>query len=136
MRTRLFTSHYLFFLILALLVACQSSESKVAPKETDRSISTSQLINLLGDNNVTLIDVRTDEEIAAGMIPGAIHIDVNAENFSQQIQNLDKSLPVVTYCRSGGRAQRACDELSDLGFNEVYNYGGYTRWLDENKQSE
>ena len=76
-----------------------------------------------------LLDVRTPEEVAAGMIEGAQHMDFYEDNFQDQLATLDKTKPVLVYCAAGGRSGKAMDMMQKMGFNEVYNLaGGYRGW--------
>jgi phage shock protein E len=76
------------------------------------------------EQDVQVIDVRTDAEFNDGHHPAAQHIEhtkiLEGEGFGQ----LDKNKPVVLYCRSGGRAQLAKDYLESQGFTNVKNLGG------------
>ncbi len=85
------------------------------------------------DENAVILDVRTDHEVAEGMIPNARQIDIqNAPGFMQQTQELDKSKNYYVYCRSGGRSVQACMILESLGFSNTYNLlGGITDWEGE-----
>ncbi|HRP60147.1 MAG TPA: rhodanese-like domain-containing protein [Vicingus sp.] len=84
-----------------------------------------ELINQPG----TILDVRTPDEWADGIIAGAEKINFYNDNFTQQIEKLDKTTPVYLYCRSGGRSANAADILKEKGFTKVYNLdGGITSW--------
>lgn len=84
-----------------------------------------ELINQPG----TILDVRTPDEWADGIIAGAEKINFYDDNFAQQIEKLDKTTPVYLYCRSGGRSANAADILKEKGFTKVYNLdGGITSW--------
>lgn len=76
-----------------------------------------------------LLDVRTPEEFESGHINGAINYNVNDAGFESQINNLDKSKPVMVYCHSGHRSATAADILASKGFTKVYNLdGGIMKW--------
>lgn len=76
-----------------------------------------------------LLDVRTPAEYAAGHLDGAINVDVKAADFSERVKALPKDRPVLVYCQAGGRSARACTELQELGFTEVYELrDGYRSW--------
>ena len=76
-----------------------------------------------------LLDVRTDGECAQGMLPGAMQIDYYGSDFMDEVSKLDKDLPLIVYCASGGRSSEAMRKLSKAGFKEVYNVkGGYKKW--------
>jgi len=76
-----------------------------------------------------LIDVRTPQEVAQGYIEGARNIDINSQDFRPKVEKLDKTQPVLVYCRSGRRSEAAMRYMQDQGFSEVYNLnGGILAW--------
>jgi rhodanese-related sulfurtransferase len=85
------------------------------------------------DTNAVILDVRTEDEFAEGMIPGAINIDIyKGQGFIYSIEELDKSKNYYVYCRSGGRSGQACSIMSQLGFENTYNLlGGIMNWEGE-----
>ncbi len=85
---------------------------------------------LAEDANAVILDVRTDAEVAAGIIPNAIHIDIyKGQLFVDEIEALDKSKNYYVYCRSGNRSGKACAIMLQLGFENAYNLeGGILRW--------
>ena len=84
--------------------------------------------------DVVILDVRTDPEVAEGMIEGAIQIDYRGENFRDEVAKLDTSKTYVVYCRSGGRSAAASQIMSEeFGFENVNNLlGGYSEYSSEN----
>ncbi len=85
-----------------------------------------QDMKLHGD--VVLVDVRTDQEVGRGVIPGARHIPLHL--LAARYQELDRSRAVVFYCQSGARSAQACAFLSGKGWQEVYNLmGGMNAWV-------
>ncbi|MEN3322646.1 rhodanese-like domain-containing protein [Mariniflexile soesokkakense] len=87
----------------------------------------SQLEN---DENAVVLDVRTDAEVADGIIPNAIHIDIyKGQDFIDEIEALDKNKNYYVYCRSGNRSGQACAIMNQLGFDNAYNLeGGILEW--------
>ncbi len=76
-----------------------------------------------------LVDVRTDAEVAGGMIPGAIQIDIQGTDLDQRIDNLDKTQPVFVYCAMGARSSAMASMLSQKGFTKIYNAeSGINAW--------
>lgn len=69
-------------------------------------------------DSVQILDVRSDDEVAAGMIPGAIHISL--ENLEDELAKLDKTKPVIIHCSTGVRAQMAHQVLIDEGFESSF----------------
>ncbi len=79
--------------------------------------------------NKTVLDVRTNGEVAQGVLPQATQIDYNGGNFESQLDKLDKNKPVFIYCAVGGRSGSACSVLAKKGFKQVYNLeGGINAW--------
>lgn len=79
--------------------------------------------------SVTIIDVRTPEEYAAGHIPGAVNINVQSENFEQMLQQYNKKKPVYIYCQSGKRSAKASEQMKAMGFKQITDLkGGYKNW--------
>ncbi|MGG1311353.1 MULTISPECIES: rhodanese-like domain-containing protein [Cohnella] len=74
-----------------------------------------------------LIDVREDEEVAQGMIPGAIHIPLG--QVPQRLDEIPRDEEVIFVCRSGYRSGQACGYLASLGFKQPVNLeGGMLAW--------
>ncbi len=80
-------------------------------------------------SELQILDVREDEEWAVGHINGAVHIPLG--QLAQRIGELDGQRPVVTVCRSGGRAGRAADLLTSHGRRAAVMDGGMQRWARE-----
>lgn len=72
--------------------------------------------------NGQLIDVREADEVAAGTLPGAIHIPLG--EVPNRLDEIDRSRPVVLLCRSGGRSGQAAQFLTESGFGDVTNLTG------------
>lgn len=84
------------------------------------------------NENVVLLDVRTDGEFRMGHIPNAIHIDLFSPDLQNKIQNLDKDKKYLIYCRSGARSAHACSMMAHMGFSDLSNlYGGLFDWNGE-----
>ena len=85
---------------------------------------------LESDANAVILDVRTDAEVADGIIPNAIHIDIHkGQGFIDELEALDKTKNYYVYCRSGNRSGQACAIMENLGFNNAYNLlGGMLEW--------
>ncbi|MDO7173912.1 rhodanese-like domain-containing protein [Mariniflexile sp. AS56] len=85
---------------------------------------------LAADANAVILDVRTDGEVAEGVIPNAIHIDIyKGQDFIDEVEALDKNKNYYVYCRSGKRSGQACGIMGELGFENAYNLeGGILDW--------
>ncbi|MDO4728781.1 MAG: rhodanese-like domain-containing protein [Bacteroidota bacterium] len=85
---------------------------------------------LATDDNAVIVDVRTSQEQAEGVIPNAVYADINTEDdFNAFLEQADKSKNYYVYCRSGMRSQRACNIMDSQGFKCTYNLlGGIVEW--------
>ncbi|MGI2111376.1 rhodanese-like domain-containing protein [Shewanella frigidimarina] len=106
--------------ILALLVLFAASLMPTWAAEQEPSVAWGKI-----DRGVTLIDVRTAEEFAAGHIDGAINIPF--ENIVSELakRNITKDTEIVLYCRSGNRSGMAQESLVKQGYSNTYNAGGF-----------
>lgn len=95
--------------------------------------SPKKLSNKIKSNsNIVIIDLRTDEEVKAGMIEGAVQLDFYGDGFEDTMGELDKSKTYYIYCKSGGRSSQAARFMEDLGFKTVFDLeGGITQWQAE-----
>ncbi|MEI4271184.1 rhodanese-like domain-containing protein [Klenkia sp. LSe6-5] len=87
-------------------------------------------VDLAGQGDVTVVDVRTPEEYAEGHLAGAVNVDVSAEDFAARISELDPAGTYVVYCRSGARSAAAADRMVELGFTDVRDAGALADLLD------
>jgi rhodanese-related sulfurtransferase len=93
---------------------------------------------LANDDNAVILDVRTEDEVNEGIIPGAINIDIyEGQGFIYKVEELDKSKNYYVYCKAGSRSQQACNIMSQLGFENTYNLmGGFSQWTGDVSSSK
>jgi rhodanese-related sulfurtransferase len=77
--------------------------------------------NLPRDGSVTLLDTRTNSEVAKGKIDGFVHIPL--DSLRSRINEIPKNKPVYVHCHSGLRSYIACRILAGNGI-ECYNLAG------------
>ncbi|WP_077621815.1 rhodanese-like domain-containing protein [Sediminibacillus massiliensis] len=95
-----------------------------------KEISTNEVEQLLKDNkNVNIIDVREDEEVATGKIPGSRHIRLGT--IEDHKDELDKTEEYIFVCRSGRRSERAAKYFEDQGYKVSNMTGGMLAWEGE-----
>jgi rhodanese-related sulfurtransferase len=74
-----------------------------------------------------IVDVREDEEVAAGMIPGAKHIVLG--ELPARYGEIPRAREVILVCRSGKRSGKAYEFLESLGYNNMKSMtGGMLAW--------
>jgi len=128
----------LFAPLLVLgLSSCGDQSAEVVPAASgeDQAEAEVQLLDaasaatFLAENSPIIIDVRTQEEFAAGYIAGATLIDISSAGFVDAISALDRSATYFVYCRSGNRSATATSTMIELGFTSVYELdGGIVSW--------
>ena len=79
------------------------------------------------DGSVTLLDVRTAEEFAAGHMEGFVNIPV--DELRDRLGEVACGKPVYVICQSGLRSYIACRILEGNGY-EAYNFSGGFRFYD------
>jgi rhodanese-related sulfurtransferase len=132
----------------ALLAGCTGNDNAAAsapaatePGQTETSaalsmqteaeamlITPEEAREMIGEDDVTLLDVRTQEEYDAAHIEGAQLLPYDA--IAQRADELpqDKDAAVIVYCRSGSRSAAAAQTLVGLGYTQVYDLGGIQSW--------
>ena len=94
-----------------------------------QQISQEEAWDMMNTREVVILDVREQNEFDAGHIAGAVLLPVGtitAETASAVIPNQDSV--VLVYCRSGKRSKTASQALAELGYTEVYEFGGINTW--------
>jgi rhodanese-related sulfurtransferase len=96
------------------------------------NIDAAELERLRESGPVTVVDVRTDAEVARGAIPGARHIPLQL--LPQRLDELNPGDTIVIYCQSGARSAQACGWLAGKGFQDLHNLqGGLTAWVRDGR---
>jgi molybdopterin/thiamine biosynthesis adenylyltransferase/rhodanese-related sulfurtransferase len=100
----------------------RSQVDEVDPAEVRRQIG----------NGAVLVDVRENEEFAAGHIPGAVHVPRSYLESRIERAAPDHDAHVILYCQSGNRSAWAAHTLRELlGYENVEHMtGGITLWKD------
>ena len=103
---------------------CQAAQQDV------RSITPADL-KALRSGEITIIDVRENDECLDGVIPGAIIISRGMLEHEVQSRFSDVQLPICLYCKTGNRSLLATKTLMEMGFTNVCSLkGGFASWLD------
>ncbi|ALC89621.1 sulfurtransferase [Bacillus sp. FJAT-18017] len=93
----------------------------ISPEELEKKLEAGEKLEV--------IDVREDEEVAYGMIPGAKHIKMG--DIPENMDKLDKDKEYIFVCRSGRRSLNVCHYLQDQGYKVVNMEGGMLSWEGE-----
>ena len=98
------------------------------------SVSTPSIPEIsIGDipPDAVLLDVREDDEWAAGRAPGAVHVPMT--QLAERLEEVPDGDPVYVICRSGGRSARVTAYLNSQGWDSVNVAGGMGSWAAAGK---
>lgn len=115
---------------MVLLSACSGGGASQALQEKPvyQKISPEEALTMLQEQDVTLLDVRTQEEFAQAHIEGALLLpDFEIEQKAHELLP-DQEKTILVYCRSGRRSQGAAQKLIEMGYTQVYDFGGIIDW--------
>lgn len=106
-------------------------------------ISADEARRMVAEENAVLVDVRDAPELQAnGKIPGAINISRGMLEFRADAETqyhnpeLRRDRPVILYCASGGRSALGGQRLKEMGYEQVYNLGGFKDYADAGGEIE
>ena len=117
----------LFLLIAVIfgLTGCAGATGEY----TYRQISQEEAKDIMDTQEVIVLDVREQNGFDAGHIPGAVLLPVGTITKDTAAAVIPESDAVVlVYCRSGNRSKTASNTLADLGYTDVYEFGGINTW--------
>lgn len=89
---------------------------------------------MANDDGHVIVDVRSQEEYNEGHIPGAIVIPNESIGTEQPKELPDLEQVILVYCRSGNRSRQASQKLADMGYTNVYEFGGIKDWTCETEK--
>jgi len=124
--------------LVCLLVACSplvftGNESEVVALETPsvvyRKITADEAKTIMDSGEpFVLLDVRTLEEYLEKRIDGALLIPDYDIKDRAELELLDKNALILIYCRSGRRSANAAHEMIEMGYSNVFDFGGIMDW--------
>lgn len=130
----------LILIILAFLLnGCRQKQEAEKPAEelpasyTQIDQETAKEMMKKDDGHV-IVDVRRQDEYDSGHIPGAILIPNESIDAKMPAELPDKDQIILIYCRSGNRSKQAAQKLFDMGYTNIYEFGGINTWTGEIEQ--
>ena len=104
----------MFFAFIMPIAACAKDDSH-------SNLSKEEL------KKMVIIDVRTQAEWNSGHLEDAILIplDVITKEITDKVK--DKNTPIALYCRSGRRSGIATQQIRQMGYTNVENYGSFNQ---------
>ena len=106
-----------------LLSSCGSSYTRISQDEAMQMMQE--------QTDYLIVDVRRPDGFAEGHIAGAINVP--SDDITDGMPELlpDKDQTLLIYCRSGNRSKEASKKLADIGYTNVYEFGGINTWEGE-----
>ena len=91
-------------------------------------IDAKQAKAMIDAGGVLVVDVRTREEYDAGHIPDVYNVPLDEirDGIMKVTENRDDT--ILLYCRSGNRSKVAARILTEMGYTNVYDFGGIVNW--------
>lgn len=108
---------------LALVTEAKKHIQEITPQELKKLIDSGQTL--------TLIDVREENELVSGRIPGAIHLSKGIIERDIEKQIPDLASPIVVYCSGGFRCALVAQTLKSMGYTNVSSLDtGLQGWIN------
>ena len=111
-----------------LLAAANAEVPRISPDEARKMVA---------EQNAVIVDVRDKPELqTSGKIPGSVHIPRGMLEFRADAEtpyhdaNLSQDRPIILHCASGGRSALSGQTLRNMGYQNVYNLGGFKDWVE------
>ena len=117
--------------ILLILLLCLTGCAAEGTK-TWHHISQEEAREMMArDGGQIIVDVRRQDEYDSGHIPGAVLIPNESISGQKPEQLPDLDQIILIYCRSGRRSREAAQKLADIGYTNIYEFGGIIDWTGE-----
>ena len=115
-------------LFLLLLAGCGGGEEEASYQQ----ISQEEAKEMMDTQEVIILDVREQDEYDSGHIPDAVLLPVGTIDGGAAAAVIpEKDSTVLVYCRSGNRSKTASSALAELGYTNIYEFGGIKTWSYE-----
>ena len=123
------------FLGLLFLAGCSQKGKVMDVEDMVRSyqqISQEKAAEMMTlDDGHVIVDVRRQDEYDEGHIPGAILIPNESIGTERPVELPDLNQVILVYCRSGNRSKQAAEKLFNMGYTNIYDFGGISTWTGE-----
>jgi rhodanese-related sulfurtransferase len=119
------------------MVALTVKQMMEAANAAVPKITPAQAREMIAKGNTLVVDVRDASEVEkSGKVAGAVHVSRGMLEFRADPEspshdkNFSRDKTLILYCGSGGRAALAGKLLKDMGYDRVYNSGGFKDWAE------
>jgi rhodanese-related sulfurtransferase len=125
-------------LVILMFTLSASSEEITGQKLESRDVSVDEAAELIQSNkDLIILDIRTPGEFKEGHLKGARLINFMGDDFDEELAKLQKDIPYLMHCASGGRSSRALAKFKENGFKSVLHLkAGFMGWKKAGKPIE
>lgn len=130
MKRKNFAAWALLLFLIVSLAGCGSREEDAKNTASYQQITAEEAKSMMEEQpEAVVLDVREQDEYDAGHIAGAVLLPVGTINKETAVSAIpEKDTVVLVYCRSGNRSKTASQALADLGYTQIYEFGGIKDW--------
>ena len=115
--------------------SAQNDAAPAAPGYTQITQEKAKEMMAVDDGHI-IVDVRRQDEYDEGHIPGAVLIPNESIGTERPAELPDLQQIILVYCRSGRRSKEAAQKLADMGYVNVYEFGGIIDWTGPIEKQE
>lgn len=120
-----------FLFCLLMLTGCGGNSADGSYEQITQEAAK----EMMDTQDVIILDVREQEEYDSGHISGAVLLPVGTIDKDTAAGVIpEKDSILLVYCRSGNRSRTAASTLAELGYTNIYEFGGINTWPYEIEQ--
>lgn len=107
----------------------ETSSSVYAVKQDYKIITQQEAKRMIDtEKDIIILDVRRQDEYDTEHIPNAVLIPNESIIDTRPAELDDLNQKILIYCRSGNRSKQAAQKLADMGYTNIYEFGGIITW--------
>lgn len=120
----------ILFVLTIILTGCTNMDNNNnnTQETAYKKISAEDAKAIIDSEDVIILDVRTPEEYNSGHIENAVLLPVTEIPDKAEEVLPDEDAKILVYCRSGNRSATAAKDLINMGYTNVYDFGGINSW--------
>lgn len=114
---------------ISLLLAVGCGNGSMSDLKGPQKITAQEAKDLIDKKDYDIIlDVRTEEEYGEEHIENAMLLpDYEIASRAKDVL-VDQDARILIYCRSGRRSSASAQQLYEMGYTNVYDFGGIIDW--------
>lgn len=121
-------NHWVLWAAFIVLLALTLINEWMSSKKKAKELSPQELIDLINNDQATVIDIREKDAFKKGHIINAVNAQVDDFSKPKMASYKDKQLVIV--CHRGISAGTCALKIKEQGFNALVLNGGMGAWID------